>query len=43
MTQKVPVNGAATPVINVQPLKAGTYLLQVITSKGVITKTFVKI
>ncbi len=42
LTQKLRVSGAGTPVINVQPLKAGTYLLQVITSKGAITKTFVK-
>lgn len=42
MTQKIDVSDPGTSVINVQPLTAGSYLLQLNTSKGVITRRFVK-
>ena len=42
MTQRLPVSDPGTSLINVQSLSPGTYLLQLITSKGVITKRFVK-
>jgi len=42
MTQRLHVGDPGTSLINVQPLTAGTYLLQLNTSKGVITKQFVK-
>lgn len=42
MAQRLYVSDPGTSLINVQPLSAGTYLLQLSTSKGVITKRFVK-
>jgi len=42
MTQRLPVSDPGTSLINVQSLSPGTYQLQLITSKGVITKRFVK-